>query len=1067
MRCRLLRLPVEAIVMPVMLGTVICGGCERRPDKPGRAQPPAATESKEPAQVPRGGTAPTGADSLIERLESLEAAQVKGSIEGAARTGPARKVVPLVPLPGDWVLQPDFSDEFEGAALDTDKWKHDVPSWGAWSWAPENAFVKDGSLHIRMQYKVHSRGSKSQKLQKVYYTSGIVRSRKRILHGYFEANIKAAPRFPGVCPAFWADYAGEKDRRTEIDFVELTMRANRGPEVIDTNTHVAYHTSLPQEDTPLHEHVQTVLPFDPRDDFHVYSCLWDEQKIVWYVDGKIVRERANDYWDQPLVMTISMGLRRPLKGDPLGKFARTAGFPTTFETEYVRVWQQAAEPTEVEAAPITQAGRIAAARIAPENLQRLGYDENSPLGICGSSFGAPYLPYLGLTWTRMGVPEFTPKKAEAWLKKYGDRFPFSDSAKTVLDAGGQVLGLINFKDTARWVKSGDEAYLDVVRRCSRNMVATHKDRVRYWEVINEPDCFSPGVSPQQTARIVKAAIAGAREADSACFLLSPCPTSITYMEALLDEGIGPLVDGFAFHLYSHGGAMRDCIRDWKELYADYDFGDKPVWITETGWRSNVIHAEGKEGKQQWIRHLEDQARMLVKGHVRMLAEGIDRIIWYNLTDVNSAGAAENFGLLWSAGGQRGNGKQGTGWEIECDHPALKPSGLAGHVFAKTLGLCPRLSREIPAGVGVHLFEFATDAGPVLVAWARGACVLPVPAAGTVIRVTDLYGGARNLPARNGMGELRLGPAPVYIRGLDTDRLAQVPCRVSARPELGRFAGERRPRVRWQPEGQWRVSSAPVIRAGWGSGSKRVRDPFVFKDADAYRMYFSGYWGKQDVLMAESVDGVSWKTYAHCEPVLHWTRGAGLPGGAAVLRDDDGAYRMWYTFHPEGTWGGGREIGCAVSPDGIRWKRFAGNPILGRDAEGICRNPSSLSVVRRDGTYHLWMSGPGICHATSTDGIDWRIHGSIEIDKDLPGALLSPGVIVEDGAFVMAFHNYDWDKKKGTLGFAGSTDGRHWKCGYLPPLENATGPSPLVRVDKDWAVYFCRRFEIWAARIPVQ
>lgn len=424
------------------------------------------------------------------------------------------------------------------------------------------------------------------------------------------------------------------------------------------------------------------------------------------------------------------------------------------------------------------AEQIIAARMRPDALEDLGVDKNSPFGVCGSAFGAECLRHLGLSWTRMGVPEFKPQQAATWLKTKGDAFPFSASATTVLDAGGQVLGLINFKDTAKWVGSDDDSYLTIVSRCTYNMVEAHKSRIHCWEVINEPDVFSPGVAPRDMARIVKVAIEAARRADPECFILSPCPTSILYMEELLEAGIGPLVDGFAVHVYSHGGAMRDCLRDWKKLFADYGFGGKPVWVTETGWRSEVKYAEGEQEKQQWFRHLDDQAQMLVKGHVRMLAEGIERIIWYNLTDVSNVRAKENFGLLWSAGGPRGRGKRGKGWRIDCDHAALKPSGLASHVLADALGLCPRFRREITARIGVRLFGFETAAGPVVVAWAREDCVLPIPTGGASLKVTDLYGGSYTFHAHKGLCRMRLGSAPVYIRGADADKLARPAYRIA-------------------------------------------------------------------------------------------------------------------------------------------------------------------------------------------------------------------------------------------------------------------------------------------------
>ena len=74
--------------------------------------------------------------------------------------------------PGNWILQPDFSDEFNEPALDTSKWDNDVEDWGKWSWEPYNAYLKDGSLHLRKEYNEYLRQG-----EKLYYKSGIIRSR--------------------------------------------------------------------------------------------------------------------------------------------------------------------------------------------------------------------------------------------------------------------------------------------------------------------------------------------------------------------------------------------------------------------------------------------------------------------------------------------------------------------------------------------------------------------------------------------------------------------------------------------------------------------------------------------------------------------------------------------------------------------------------------------------------------------------------------------------------------------------------------------------------------------------
>ena len=64
-----------------------------------------------------------------------------------------------------------------------------------------------------MEYNEHEQAGK-----KLHYKSGIIKSRAApIKYGYFEARIKAAPRQPGVCPAFWV-YRREPEKWTEIDF---------------------------------------------------------------------------------------------------------------------------------------------------------------------------------------------------------------------------------------------------------------------------------------------------------------------------------------------------------------------------------------------------------------------------------------------------------------------------------------------------------------------------------------------------------------------------------------------------------------------------------------------------------------------------------------------------------------------------------------------------------------------------------------------------------------------------------------------------------------------------------
>jgi len=187
-----------------------------------------------------------------------------------------------------------------------------------------------------MQYHKHKRDGKD-----LFYTSGIIKLKADpIKFGYFETRIKAAPRFPGVCPAFWV-YRIDDNTWTEIDFVELTEAAGNTGRIY-TNLHVFQHPDLfdgKRKQPPKH-HVERRhwdAPWDPRDDFHVYGCEWDEKRIKWYINGKLVNQADNRYWKQPLDMVLSFGVRHPLRRKPSGE-----GFPTTFQVDYIRVWKKTA-----------------------------------------------------------------------------------------------------------------------------------------------------------------------------------------------------------------------------------------------------------------------------------------------------------------------------------------------------------------------------------------------------------------------------------------------------------------------------------------------------------------------------------------------------------------------------------------------------------------------------------------------------------------------------------------------------------------------------------------------------
>lgn len=270
----------------------------------------------------------------------------------------------------EWKLV--WSDEFDGEALDKSKWDFDtgngfynyeantwISGWGNdelqyYTREPENAFVKDGKLHLRaIKESLHGCG----------YTSARLKTRKKDgsplfaqRYGKFEFRAKL-PTGKGIWPALWMlpqdDAYGPWACSGEIDVMEAKgQEPNR---VLGTlhygsrwpvNAHASQEYVLPREGTIA--------------DFHTYAIVWEPGEIRWYVDDQLyatqsfwwscsqsdgakgvtpTKEADLNPWpapfDQPfyLVMNVAVG------GKFLGNPDATTEFPAEMQIDYVRVYE--------------------------------------------------------------------------------------------------------------------------------------------------------------------------------------------------------------------------------------------------------------------------------------------------------------------------------------------------------------------------------------------------------------------------------------------------------------------------------------------------------------------------------------------------------------------------------------------------------------------------------------------------------------------------------------------------------------------------------------------------------
>lgn len=104
------------------------------------------------------------------------------------------------------------------------------------------------------------------------------------LHGYFSASIKLPADYTaGVVVAFYMSNGDMYEKNhDEIDF-EFLGNIRGKDWRIQTNVYGNGSTSIGREE-------RYGLWFDPAEDFHQYSILWTDSRIIFYVDNVPIRE---------------------------------------------------------------------------------------------------------------------------------------------------------------------------------------------------------------------------------------------------------------------------------------------------------------------------------------------------------------------------------------------------------------------------------------------------------------------------------------------------------------------------------------------------------------------------------------------------------------------------------------------------------------------------------------------------------------------------------------------------------------------------------------------------------
>lgn len=232
-----------------------------------------------------------------------------------------------------------WNDEFDGTAIDPSAWTHEIGGhgWGNnelqyYSDSPSNSRILDGRLLIEV---------KDQNISGNNYSSArmITAGKKEFQYGRIDIRAKL-PSDRGMWPALWmlgTDFwTNGWPVCGEIDIVELVgQQPNRihgtvhyGPDPVQRQSNGTSTTLSSGED------------FSKA--FHVFTILWEEDRIEWLVDDQsyhVIEKSDLDPFDYPFNKPFFFIMNVAVGGDWPGPPDATTPFPQYMLVDYVRVFQ--------------------------------------------------------------------------------------------------------------------------------------------------------------------------------------------------------------------------------------------------------------------------------------------------------------------------------------------------------------------------------------------------------------------------------------------------------------------------------------------------------------------------------------------------------------------------------------------------------------------------------------------------------------------------------------------------------------------------------------------------------
>jgi len=166
-----------------------------------------------------------------------------------------------------------------------------------------------------------------------------------------------------------------------------------------------------------------------------------------------------------------------------------------------------------------------------------------------------------------------------------------------------------------------EAGIDSFCAFTRATVRHFKDRINHWEIYNEPNIFFWDGPKELYPVLLERCYSIIKEEDPGAEVLGISTAGIDrgFIRMVLDAG-APF-DALTVHPYRSRFIERNFIRELER--ASLLVNERPVWITEMGWSTQI----GEGGKTE-----REQAQLLSRAYLSAIAAGARNMGWYNFRD---------------------------------------------------------------------------------------------------------------------------------------------------------------------------------------------------------------------------------------------------------------------------------------------------------------------------------------------------------------------------------------------------------------------------------------------------